>query len=259
MLRLSRVIAFSLLATLASLAAAPTGQELDHIGRRIWKSECNGTVEGLTSWNSGEEFASLGIGHFIWYPEGYRGPFEESFPRLIAYFQEQRVPLPEWLLRARACPWSSRAAFLKDHEGVRQKQLRDLLSHTLREQTRFIIRRLHEATPKYRDAAGRAWPQVERNMALLSETGAGNYAMIDYINFKGDGLKPEERYQGQGWGLLQVLEEMRASDAGSAPAAFGAAASRVLARRVANSPPQRGEKRWLEGWRNRCAAYGGGF
>ena len=29
--------------------------------------------------------------------------------------------------------------------------------------------------------------------------------MIDYVNFKGDGLKPTERYKGEGWGLLQVL------------------------------------------------------
>ena len=55
------------------------------IGRRIWKNECGGTVSGLTSWNAGEEFASLGIAHFIWYPEGKRGPFEESFPKLVAY------------------------------------------------------------------------------------------------------------------------------------------------------------------------------
>jgi hypothetical protein len=259
MTRSSCIAALCLLSALASLAAAPAGAELDRIGRRIWKSECNGTVDGLTSWNAGEEFASLGIGHFIWYPEGYRGPFEESFPKLAAYFREQGVPLPEWLQKTKACPWPGRAAFLKDHDGSRQKQLRDLLSHTLREQTSFIIRRLHDATPKYRDAAGPAWPNVERNMTLLGATAAGNYAMIDYINFKGDGLNPEERYKGEGWGLLQVLVEMRASDAGSAPAAFGAAASRVLARRVANSPPQRGEKRWLEGWRNRCAAYGSGF
>jgi hypothetical protein len=35
------------------------------IGKRVWQNECNGTVSGLTSWNQGEDFASLGIGHFI--------------------------------------------------------------------------------------------------------------------------------------------------------------------------------------------------
>ena len=61
------------------------------IGRRIWKNECGGTVNGLTAWNAGEEFASLGIAHFIWYPEGKRGPFEESFPKLADYLARHGV------------------------------------------------------------------------------------------------------------------------------------------------------------------------
>jgi hypothetical protein len=36
------------------------------IGKKIWQNECGGTVDGLTTWNVGEEFPSLGIGHFIW-------------------------------------------------------------------------------------------------------------------------------------------------------------------------------------------------
>ena len=39
--------------------------EAKEIGRRIWMNECGGTIEGLTSWNKGEYFASLGLGHFI--------------------------------------------------------------------------------------------------------------------------------------------------------------------------------------------------
>jgi hypothetical protein len=44
------------------------------VGKRVWQNECGGTISGLTSWNQGEDFASLGIGHFIWYPKGRRGP-----------------------------------------------------------------------------------------------------------------------------------------------------------------------------------------
>ena len=75
--------------------------------------------------------------------------------------------------------------------------------------------------------------------------------MIDYINFKGDGLKKEERYKGEGWGLAQVLANMRGSDT----KAFAEAAKRVLGQRVKNSPPARGEQRWLPGWSNRCDGY----
>ena len=69
--------------------AASTGPrlspaQLQRVGQRIWQNECAGSVAGLTSWNAGEDFASLGIGHFIWYPAGRRGPFEESFPQLAA-------------------------------------------------------------------------------------------------------------------------------------------------------------------------------
>jgi hypothetical protein len=76
---------------------------------------------------------------------------------------------------------------------------------------------------------------------------------MDYVNFKGEGTSPTERYGGKGWGLLQVLEGM--SSSGSALAAFAKSADRVLTRRVELSPPARGEKRWLPGWRNRVATY----
>ena len=84
----------------------------------------------------------------------------------------------------------------------------------------------------------------------------GMYALIDYVNFKGEGTNPAEQYRGIGWGLRQVLEEMRPVSPGQ-PAAveFAEAAKRVLQRRVDNSPPGRGEARWLAGWRNRCDSY----
>jgi hypothetical protein len=229
--------------------------DLQRIGKRIWQNECSGTVEGLTSWNSGENFASLGIGHFIWYPEGVEGPFEESFPKLIQWYRQRGVELPGWLLSTKDCPWPNQAAFVRDREGARQKDLRKLLSSTISEQTLFIIARLDQAAPRLVQAAGKNGPLVERNIALLRQTAAGNFALIDYVNFKGEGLNPKERYKGEGWGLLQVLVNMRPADAASAPAAFAKSSQQVLARRVANSPSERGEKRWLAGWSNRCAAY----
>src|SRR5262249_43273836 len=64
------------------------------IGKRVWQNECNGTISGLTAWNKGEDFASLGIGHFIWYPKGRRGPFEESFPKLVIFVSKRGAKLP---------------------------------------------------------------------------------------------------------------------------------------------------------------------
>jgi hypothetical protein len=234
---------------------ALSGADLDRIGKRIWQNECGGTVAGLTSWNSGENFASLGIGHFIWYPKGVEGPFEESFPKLVDWLGRSGVNVPGWLIEAKDCPWSTREAFQRDKEGARQKELRSLLSATLRQQTQFIIARLASAAPRLKSAAGKLGGRVEHNITLLQQTAAGNFALIDYVNFKGEGLNPKERYQGEGWGLLQVLMGMQPADAASAPAAFAESAKRVLTRRVENSPAERGEKRWLEGWRNRCEGY----
>jgi hypothetical protein len=71
--------------TACAQAVSLTAAQLNRVGQRIWQNECAGSVTGLTSWNSGEDFASLGIGHFIWYPAGRRGPFEESFPPLASF------------------------------------------------------------------------------------------------------------------------------------------------------------------------------
>src|SRR6202171_514794 len=97
-----RTMALTALSLLVSAGVATAAINLSpsdtrRIGKRIWQNECNGTVAGLTSWNSGENFASLGIGHFIWYPKGQRGPFEESFPKFLNFAGTNRAPLPAWL------------------------------------------------------------------------------------------------------------------------------------------------------------------
>jgi hypothetical protein len=76
------------------------------------------------------------------------------------------------------------------------------------------------------------------------------------VNFKGEGINPGERYQGEGWGLLQVVMAMAdAAPAARAVAAFAHAADAVLTRRVANAPPACAEGRWLNGWRARLRTY----
>jgi hypothetical protein len=82
------------------------------------------------------------------------------------------------------------------------------------------------------------------------------YVLIDYVNFKGEGTLETERYNGQGWGLLQILDGMNGTEKGMpALVEFADGAERVLLRRVSNSPPERGEKRWIPGWKNRIKTY----
>jgi len=231
------------------------------IGKKIWQNECGGRIAGLTSWNAGEEFPSLGIGHFIWYPENFNGPFEESFHKLIQYAREQGANPPEVALN-RHCPWPSKQAFEADLNGPRLKALRTWLAHTVNLQTEFIMKRSRAALDKMKLAAESAdqKARIERNYDKVATTTNGVYALIDYVNFKGEGTNPKERYKGQGWGLMQVLLEMRDVPAGQAAAReFSEAAKRVLDRRIANSPPDRGESRWRAGWHNRCDGYANPF
>ena len=232
--------------------------EANRIGRRIWINECGGTVSGLTSWNAGENFASLGIGHFIWYPRGQRGPFEESFPKLVGFVSARGAKLPEFLLSGHdaACPWNSRAEFLRDQDAPKMKQLRAFLVDTIDLQTQFLIARLEAALPKMlAEAPAAERDHVQRQFDRLASDPAGCYALIDYVNFKGEGTLATERYRGEGWGLLQVLENMRGTDSQSALDEFVTSAKTVLRRRVANSPPERGESRWLPGWLARVDGY----
>ena len=250
------------LALLAVLAlTAPSSPALDDeslavIGRRIWQNECGGTREGLTSWNAGENFASLGIGHCIWYPKGESGPFEESFPELARFLAANGVKLPAWLKPGAACPWKTRAEFLAAAHSREMNELRDLLASTIRLQSRYLAQRMERALPKLLTAApANRREHIRGQFARLLATRNGTFALIDYVNFKGEGTNPKERYHGEGWGLLQVLEGMDTGEDISPAQAFGDSAARVLTRRVKNSPPERKESHWLPGWTSRVKSY----
>ena len=257
---LSASLWFASLGMLLSTAAPARAQSIhlsdlqaERIGRRLWQNESGGTIAGLTAWNLGEDFASLGIGHFIWYPAGKRGRFEESFPPLLRYLISSGLQVPAWLSQADACPWSDRAQFLADQQSSRMKALRSFLAETIAFQAKFAALRLERALPKMLDTAPVGEREkVQKNFYSVASEPGGLYALVDYVNFKGEGTLPSERYHGEGWGLLQVLEEM-----GKGPASleFSRAADRVLTLRVANSPVERDEKRWLPGWRNRVRTY----
>src|SRR3954470_14465576 len=166
--------------------AALSDAELERIGKRVWQNECGGTREGLTSWNAGEDFASLGIGHFIWYPQGMRGPFEESFPPLAKFLAAHGATVPAWMRGT--CPWKSRGEFQADLHSARMNELRDLLAGTIHLQSRFLADRMEAALPKMLASAPAGQREnVRAQFQRLAATGAGTFALIDYVNFKGEG------------------------------------------------------------------------
>jgi len=243
----------------ADAAVALSQAEALRIGKKIWQNECNGTIAGLTSWNEGENFASLGIGHFIWYPKAQRGPFEESFPKLVSFIAKRGAKLPGLLLGAgeHPCPWNSRAEFLQAQNTPEMKQLRQFLVDTVDLQAEFLISRLQNALPKMlAEAASSDRANVQQQFERLASTPHGCYALVDYVNFKGEGVLHTERYQGQGWGLLQVLENMHGTSPGAAAVdEFARSAKATLTRRVQNAPAERHESRWLSGWLQRVNSY----
>jgi hypothetical protein len=238
-------------------------QQAEWVAERIFQNECGQQVSCLTSWNTGEDFPSMGIGHFIWYRQGQQEPFVESFPGLLAFYVAQGVDMPGWLagLPDWNSPWSDREAFMADYDGERLQELRDFLYQTRSVQAQYIVRRMAQSLPGLMTASDRPQQVGELFHQIASaDMPYGMYALIDYVNFKGEGTSPAERYQGEGWGLLQVLEFMldhppRVPSQPELLEQFAAAARAVLARRIDNAPPERGEERWRNGWNNRTYTY----
>ncbi|WP_418173854.1 hypothetical protein [Akkermansia sp.] len=181
--------------------AAPDAAEVKgKIARKIWQNECSGTVRGLVSWNRGEAFPSLGIGHFIWFPTGVREKFEESFPPFVEFCRRRGARLPEWCYGP--APWKTREEFIRaDVRGGLPDRMRQWLSSpaALQMQTDFIINRSLAALDRIRKQSRRPGEMAARYNAVAAAPN-GMYALIDYVNFKGEGTNPSEQYRGQGWG-----------------------------------------------------------
>ena len=260
--RLAPLLALVLIAMAETAWAAInlSPAETRRIGNRIWQNECGGTIAGLTSWNTGENFASLGIGHFIWYPKGQRGPFDESFPKFVEFAGSRQAKLPAVLLAKDGCPWKSRAEFYQAAQSPALKELRAFLARTIDLQAEFLVNRLRDALPKMLAESGSTnQGRIRQQFDRVAGTAMGCYALVDYVNFKGEGVLATERYAGQGWGLLQVLEGMINDTTGRAAVkSFADSAKTVLKNRVRNSPAERNEAKWLPGWLKRVDTYVGG-
>ena len=231
--------------------------ELNAIGEKIFKNEAAGKKENLVYWNEGENFPSLGIGHFIWYKQGEPGIFEESFPQLVEFLKSKNVKLPKIMAENKYSPWKDRQELinLKTKKNPNIEELTNFLYDNKDLQIMFIFKRL-EASLEKMIAVSSNKENVRKQFYRVASSPNGLYPLIDYVNFKGEGTNPKERYNGQGWGLLQVLENMKGTETGkSALTEFSNSAKFVLQRRVNNSDPSKNERKWLQGWFNRCNTY----
>jgi hypothetical protein len=240
-----------------SLVSAPfqvnlTTHQAKQLGYLIWENEGQQKIEHLTTWNRGEDFPSLGLGHFIWYPTAEKGLFKEQFPQLLQFMLESKVALPQWITELKLAPWKSREQFYNAFYGPKLTELRSVLNENFAIQVRFIVVRLEKAIPMILKKSTLAEQKIiTRNLQQLS-TPEAIFTLLDYVNFKGEGINEKESYQGHGWGLKQVLLTMP-EHYDNPLRSFGLAADEVLTRRVKNAP--RDESRWLKGWRARVHGY----
>lgn len=234
------------------------------IAQKIWKNEGSSQKRQLVWWNKGEEFASCGIGHFIWYAKNRRMWFKESFPAMLKFLIKNGAKPPKWLTPNTPCVWSNFKEWQKAKatNSPKMRELTNFLDKTKDLQAKFMLKRLNEAYPKilaYAKARGQG-KILEYNYKrlLYNKDGSinplGAYSLIDYINFKGDGITKSERYQGKGWGLYQVLVRMDMREK-NPHKAFRDATKIVLERLIKISPPKRRLWRFKKGWLKRIDTY----
>jgi hypothetical protein len=230
---------------LESLRAIDT-YEFFEIGNKLFANECASKKEYLVWWSPRENFANFGIGHFIWLPAGSRLPFSEQFPELIGFYLDKNEPIPQVIdmYKMTGLPWKNKNDLDSD---PRKPGIIDWLASTVNIQAAFII---FKAMDSLKLIAAES-PEVIYKLNELCISPSGRYCVIDYLNFKGTGLDPEERLKGQGWGLLQVLEMLERPDNES----FAKAAALVLTNRVDNYTDKQNDLKFLDGWLKRLESY----
>ena len=253
-----------LFTTLFATQIELTPKQANYIAQKVWQNEGAGKDKYLVWWNKGEDFASLGIGHAIWFPKGHTERFREVFPMMLTFMQEKGVEMPSWLTPESDFPWQTKEEFVaaKKAKTKQYMELFTLLKTTFGYQAEFMAQRLSAALPQMLESIEseskkktitRRFNEVMHNSdGSVNERGL--YVLLDYTNFKGEGTLKSERYNGQGWGLLQVLWNLDDKEINKQKA-FAESASRMLSRRIKNSPPARGEERWRKGWNVRLDTY----
>ncbi|WP_321323157.1 hypothetical protein [Thiomicrorhabdus sp.] len=235
------------------------------IGQRIYQNECAANPKYLTYWGKGEDFPSLGIGHFIWYPGQVKQTFQETFPQMVAFVSQYKTP-PVWLtqLKPFKAPWQTKDEFYQAWSNKPMQELRTWLLETQPYQAEFIIQqsqlRLSKALEQMTGSKAKNAKDYQQMLNKLFAFKEGRFAVIDYINFKGVG-NASEQYQGEQWGLFSVLSDMLLQpnilneDSTVLLQQFVKSAKTRLSLRVKLAPIQRDEQRWLRGWFTRLDGY----
>ncbi|MFC0180635.1 hypothetical protein [Thorsellia kenyensis] len=229
-------------------------KELLTIAHKINLNETGGDRNNLVYWNPNESFPSLGIGHFIWYPEGYHASYGDMLPSLIAFYKLNNRKVPP-LLNSRYAPWSNKAELEKARQRGELEEVIQFFENTKDVQIVFIYNRLIASVDKMIQSSDNP-RQIQTQFNRVLQTKNGLYPLIDYVNFKGEGTQPIKEYNNISWGLMQVLEGMSGSQPGKkALSDFASSCKSVLENRVKNQPRGKNDGVFLAGWKKRCDTY----
>lgn len=210
-------------------------QIIDTIQRNEMGWDINGPDDSeLITQNDGEDFPSLGIGHFVW----DAGEHGNSFHRMITYIQEKR-----WVSIDPDIHYITSPEKPDGHHSTwpHRDKIIQLLKETKHDQLAYIKSRLMGFRSDHLNS-----PVARRNFDYLY--GSAPVILLDYVNFKGEG----DSSGSDNYGLQNVLETMGpASSSSDAVLRFQKAAiARLHGNRNAAD-----WNRWWDGWTNRIGRY----
>ncbi|MEM8974757.1 MAG: hypothetical protein AAGD43_22090 [Pseudomonadota bacterium] len=183
---------------------------------------------------------------------------------MMMFLRSRGATLPKWLDKKNIppSPWKTKAQFQRDFLSPRLTELRNFLLETKDLQAQFLVRRLEGALPKLLAALSLPSERIRVRCQFYRVVGSSPdlYPLIDYVNFKGEGVDSRETFRNkqtgkpEGWGLKHVLLAMKEDTGGSSQIlrAFSDAAGFVLLRRISNNPR---DQRWRKGWLARIKTY----
>jgi hypothetical protein len=204
--------------------------------------------------------------------------FQESFPNLMRFIRmrisaEGKAMIPAWLDSDTVgpAPWPTKNEFDNPPTELAGKkeelQVFLALPEVVRLQMGFLVYRVE--TGIYKILADTEWKgdvkgaqKIYNKFLGLSASGFGLRSMVDYTNFKGEGVRWIERtfFNKMQWGLKQVFLQMPDQQM-DMYGDFADAAQIMLERIVVNIAPDRRAlaEKWLIGWTARVnKTYRGG-
>lgn len=197
----------------------------DAMFNKLAKNEGTNEKDKLAFWSPKESFPSLGIGHFTWRTDD---KFDYVFPQFVDFLLEKAEETPpsftfptkyqktlydKLMINGKLTfpkEWKNRASF---DASLITTELRNFLDEkeVKAMQREFIMERTYKSLYSIIETETNSAVKTKlktRINALIDKGDKCVFALLDYTNFKGNGLNTKERVGGNGWGLKQVILEM---------------------------------------------------